>query len=112
MILKTIACEGKVLEPWVLMDEIDVVDLESGIKKSGTFHFICRECDALYFQDYENKEALLNDPTDKMLAEIALKSMLQMLSKRNEEIALFDIIQKRSGAIINKERLDEDKLLI
>ena len=51
------------------MDEIDVVDLESGIKKSGTFHFICRECDALYFQDYENKEALLNDPTDKMLAE-------------------------------------------
>lgn len=68
MILKTIACEGKVLEPWVLMDEIDVVDLESGIKKSGTFHFICRECDALYFQDYENKEALLNDPTDKMLA--------------------------------------------
>ena len=83
MILKTIACEGKVLEPWMLMDEIDVVDLESGIKKSGTFHFICRECDALYFQDYENKEALLNDPTDKMLAEIALKSMLQMLSKRN-----------------------------
>lgn len=111
MILKTIACEGKVLEPGVLMDEIDVVDLESGIKKSGTFHFICRECDALYFQDYENKEALLNDPTDKMLAEIALKSMLQMLSKRNEEIALFDIFQKRSGAIINKERLDEDKLL-
>ena len=53
MILKTIACEGKVLEPWVLMDEIDVVDLESGIKKSGTFHFICRECDALYFQDYD-----------------------------------------------------------
>lgn len=111
MILKTIACEGKVLEPGVLMDEIDVVDLESGIKKSGTFHFICRECDALYFQDYENKEALLNDPTDKMLAEIALKSMLQMLSKRNEEIAFFDIFQKRSGAIINKERLDEDKLL-
>ena len=73
MILKTIACEGKVLEPWMLMDEIDVVDLESGIKKSGTFHFICRECDALYFQDYENKEALLNDPTDKMFAEIALK---------------------------------------
>lgn len=32
MILKTIACEGKVLEPWMLMDEIDVVDLESGIK--------------------------------------------------------------------------------
>lgn len=111
MILKTIACEGKVLEPWMLMDEIDVIDLESGIKKSGTFHFICRECDALYFQDYENKEALLNDPTDKMLAEIALKSMLQMLSKRNEEIALFDIFQKRSGAIINKELLDEDKLL-
>ena len=41
------------------MDEIDVVDLESGIKKSGTFHFICRECDALYFQDYENKEHCL-----------------------------------------------------
>ena len=34
-----------------------------------------------------------------------------MLSKRNEEIALFDIFQKRSGAIINKEQLDEDKLL-
>lgn len=81
MILKTIACEGKVLEPWVLMDEIDVVDLESGIKKPGTFHFICRECDALYFQDYENKEALLNDPTDKMLAEAAIYKLFDFYSQ-------------------------------
>lgn len=81
MILKTIACEGKVLEPWVLMDEIDVVDLESGIKKPGTFHFICRECDALYFQDYENKEALLNDPTDKMLAEAAIYKLFDFYAQ-------------------------------
>ena len=38
-----------------------------------------------YFQEYENVDALQEIQTEKMLAEIALKDILLMLSKRNQE---------------------------
>ena len=44
-----------------------------------------------------------------MLAEIALKNMLMMISKRNEERALFDIVQDRTGRLGNKRLLDAIK---
>lgn len=79
MVLKSIADKGKILHPGILID-VEVIDTEKGINNTGTFHYICRECDSTYFQDYENKEALLSPPTDKMMVEIALKNMLLMLS--------------------------------
>lgn len=42
-----------------------------------------------------------------MLAEIAMKNMLLMLSKRGEEKEIFNIIQKESNGFENKEILDE-----
>ena len=66
---------------------------------SGTFHYICRQCDSFLFQDYENIEALQGAPTDKMLAEIALKDILLMLSKRNQEKLIYQKGKKKGNNI-------------
>ena len=110
MVLKTIATKGKLLQPGLLMDS-EIFDNEKGINNTGTFHFICRECDGKYFKTYEDPKNLLEYPSDKIMAEIALKNMLLMLSKRYNELALFDIVQDEEQALINKEIMDEDKNL-
>lgn len=110
MVLKTIATKGKLLQPGLLMDS-EIFDNEKGINSTGTFHFICRECDGKYFKTYEDPKNLLEYPSDKIMAEIALKNMLLMLSKRYNELALFDIVQDEEQALINKEIMDEDKNL-
>lgn len=108
--LKNIAENGKVLHASVLMG-IDVIDIEKGVNNSGTFHFICNECDGAFFQDYENEQNLKAMPTDKMLAEIAVKNILLQLSKRGQEKELYRELQKEFHAYTNLEDLEEIKEL-
>ena len=85
MCLKNIAYNGKVLQSNGLVGA-DIIDVEKGINNSGTFHFICNECDSIAFQDYENPDIWTEMvPMDKVLSQIALKDVLLMLSKRNME---------------------------
>jgi hypothetical protein len=89
MCLKNIAVDGKVLQANGLVGA-DIIDVEKGINNSGTFHFICNECDSKVFQDYENPDVWTDvAPTDRVLAQIALKDVLLMLSKRNMETLLW-----------------------
>ena len=86
---------GKVLHASLAMGfDIGVVDLDGGVNKSGTFNYICRECDAKFFQDYENPDNIIHPPTDKFLAEIAVKNMLLQLSKRANEQELIPVLQR------------------
>lgn len=105
MVIKTIAKAGKLYHANKLI-EIPVVDNEKGISNSGTFHFICRDCDSKLFQDYENVDALQGIPTEKMLAEIALKDILLMLSKRNQEKLIYQK-GKQKGILKNVEVMEE-----
>lgn len=105
MVIKTIAKAGKLYHANKLI-EIPVVDNEKGISNSGTFHFICRDCDSKLFQDYENVDALKEIPTEKMLAEIALKDILLMLSKRNQEKLIYQK-GKQKGILQNVEVMEE-----
>lgn len=90
MVLKNIADNGKVLQMAACLKlEFDIFDIEKGVNNSGTFFFICNECDNIYFKQYENETALLTAPNDTMMAQIALKSALQQLSKRKYESQLF-----------------------
>lgn len=61
---------------------------DRGVGEAGTFQLICNDCDNTLFQDYENPSAYDSYPTGKMLAQIAMKNYLQMISKRRNEIAL------------------------
>ena len=106
LVVRPIAQKGMVLHASAALGfNEELVDLEAGVNKSGTFNFICRNCDNSFFQDYENESNLLNRPTDKMLAEIAVKDMLLLMSKRAVEKELAKIHQKRSGLYENVEDL-------
>ncbi len=89
MILRNIAENGQVMQANGLMGA-DIIDVEKGVNNSGTFQFICQECDSSLFQTYENPDNIRKKKlSDKLLAEIALKDILLMLSKRNIEREIF-----------------------
>lgn len=91
--LQKIAEQGIVLSP--LQHEIPTLGQSTGIGKAGTFHLICNSCDNSVFQEYENPSAYSTRPSDKMLAQIAMKNYLHMISKRNQEHELYDILGQR-----------------
>ena len=75
MSLREIASNGIVLHASAAIGlDFEIIDLEKGVNNSGTFNYICRDCDGTFFQDYENPNNLKLLPTDKMLAEIAVKT--------------------------------------
>ena len=89
MVLKNIADNGKVLQMAACL-KLDIFDIEKGVNNSGTFFFICNECDSVYFKQYENESSLLTVPNDMIMAQIALKTSLQQLSKRRYELRLYE----------------------
>lgn len=102
--LRPIADNGVVLHASAAMGfSEEIIDIENGINKSGTFNYICRNCDSSFFQDYENEENLINEPTDKMMAEIAVKNMLLFMSKRATEREMIKIQQKKYKCYKNIE---------
>lgn len=106
MVLKSITENGMLLHASAVVG-IEFVNNENGINKSGTFHFICDDCDHTVFQDYEDPQNLLQYPSDKMLAEIALKDILLQLSKRAIEKKITDLIQNEFHFFENPEALKE-----
>lgn len=108
--LRNIADNGKVLHASLLMG-IDAIDIEKGVNNSGTFHFICNDCDSTFFQDYENEQNLKFVPTDKMLAEIAVKNILLQLDKRAQEKELYRVLQRQFNDYTNLEDLQKIKEL-
>lgn len=67
MCLKNIAVDGKVLQANGLVGA-NIIDVEKEINNSGTFRFICNECDSKVFQDYENPDGWSDTtPTDRVL---------------------------------------------
>ena len=88
-VLRNIAINGEVLTPNSFIQH-PALKNKKGVNQAGTFNLICRECDSKIFSDYENPENYNNEPTQKMLAQIALKNNLMYISKRNYEINLFN----------------------
>ncbi|BCS94750.1 hypothetical protein DSLASN_03820 [Desulfoluna limicola] len=86
--LKNIALNGKCYINNEIVD-LPLMDSEKGVNNSGTFHLICKECDNKIFKEYETIENYETIPTDKMIAQIALKNYLKSISKRRLEMALY-----------------------
>ncbi|HFI0435291.1 hypothetical protein QE611_04005 [Streptococcus suis] len=108
--LKNIAVEGKVCTPSAVMG-VDLFNTQQGVKNTGIFHLICNSCDSTFFKNYENEENLQEYPSDKMLAEIAVKNYLLQLNKRFEEKQLYKIVQKKHGLFVNPQDVFETKNL-
>ena len=77
-VIKRIAVEGKLK---TFNDIIGLRSRRNSVNNSWTFHIICSECENRNFSTYEDEDALLQVPTNKILAEIALKNSLLMLHK-------------------------------
>lgn len=87
--LKHISINGKLYHMNTMVD-IPFLKKDKGVKEAGIFNIICRECDSKIFQDYENESNYDNNPTTKMLAQIAMKNNLKLISKREFEDAFYD----------------------
>lgn len=87
--LEHIASNGKLFHMNTIVD-VPLLKKDKGINESGTFHMICRDCDSKIFQDYENESNYNNIPTTKMLAQIAMKCNLKLISKREFENAFYE----------------------
>jgi len=104
MVLSSIADKGMVLQANAFIG-FEAIDVEKGVNNSGTFHFICNTCDNEFFKDYEEPVNLKINPSDKIMAEIALKDVLIQLSKRYIEKEMFKLTQKKTGNIENIQDL-------
>lgn len=91
-ILNNIAVNGEVYNNNKIVS-IPLADDESGVNKTGTFHLICRKCDSEIFSEYENPDNYKNEPTDKMIAQIAMKNYLKSISKRELEMSIYTNMQ-------------------
>ncbi|ABD82719.1 hypothetical protein [Saccharophagus degradans] len=87
--LRNISVDGELYTNNELI-ELPFIDSEKGVNNSGTFRIICRNCDSAIFREYENKDNYINDPTDKMIAQIAMKNHLRNIDKRLFEVSLYD----------------------
>lgn len=94
MILKNIAQQGWIYHSGII-SKLDDGIKETGLNKAGTFYNICKECDSRYFQSYENADNLTHSPSDKMMAEIALKNCLKQLYDTNCEIEACKILKNK-----------------
>ena len=91
--LRHISEKGKVVA--TLQKELPMLGKDTGLNKAGTFQLICRECDSKVFREYETPDAYADSPTDKMLAQIALKDYLRMISRRTVENELYRLLGQR-----------------
>ena len=90
--IKRIAVGGKVYFGG-LQKELPFFGEDCGVNDAGTFQIICRECDSRIFQKYENQNTYATGKLDgSVLAQIAMKNYLQMISKRLQEGAVNDIM--------------------
>ena len=74
-----------------------------GVKNAGTFQIICENCDNTQFQKYEDPNSYIDPPSDLMLAQIALKNYLHLISKRMIENEVYCILRRptAAGAVTN-----------
>lgn len=97
--LKNIADNGKV-NLFKALIGTELLSSDSGVKNSGTFHIICRQCDGTIFQDYENPQAYSETPSSKILNQIALKNVLRDIYKHETEL---EMIKSMKRILIEKE---------
>ena len=87
--LENIAWNGDLNSFNTLMDT-DLLSKDSGINNAGTFHIICKSCDGKKFQEYENPTAYASAPTDSMLNQIVLKTVLRDIYKHEMEVEMYE----------------------
>lgn len=93
--LKNIAAQGEVYYINTILKN-KCISASEGIGRAGVFKIICRDCDSKWFQDYENPSSYEKRMSKQMMAQIALKDSLLMLSKRFHEKELYKLFADKN----------------
>jgi len=101
--LKNIAKGGKLYTHAALID-LPLLKADTGVNNAGTFLIICRDCDSKIFKDYEDKNNYKGHPTQKMLAQIAMKNHLKSSSQRAFEISRHESIEKEINFNLSEQK--------
>lgn len=91
-VLERIAEKGKVYSP--LQNERSILGRDYGVSNAGRFNLICRECDSRVFRDYENPLTYGSAISHNVLAQIAMKNYLHLISKKKEDLAFFEAAEE------------------
>ena len=79
-------------------------DTKYGLNNSGTFRFICRKCDSIYFSDYENEDNIKTlNWGSRLCSQIIIKNFLSRMHKRCIDGLIPDILLRRGFNIQNIE---------
>lgn len=104
--LKNIAVKGNIYYINTILKN-KYIPKSEGIGRAGVFKIICRDCDSKWFQDYENQSSYGKTITEQMMAQIALKDSLLMLSKRFYERELYKLLGNESefASVVSSHQL-------
>ena len=88
-ILENLSLSGE-YKNFAALADFNLIKNTTGKNNAGTFHNICKECDSKYFKDYERPN--LYNSLDKefeqpILYQIAIKNLLFLIDKANEELS-------------------------
>ena len=76
-----------------------------GIKNTGTFQIICKDCDSKVFHDYENPDGYNNSPLDAMLSQIAMKNYLYLIWKMTNIKEFYRLLKNKGYPGITDEKI-------
>lgn len=88
-ILENLSKSGE-YKNFAALSDFNLTKNTTGKNNAGTFHIICKECDSKYFKDYENPNlysSLEQEFEQPILYQIAIKNLLFLIDKANEEIS-------------------------
>ena len=66
-----------------------------GVAKAGVFQAICEDCDTEFFKQYETPENLFQQPSNKIMGQIATKCLLERIAHGNYQIELDKALGQR-----------------
>lgn len=83
---------GKIYFSFKFLNEISFWNTEGRPKSAGIFKLLCNDCDNQVFKIYEDPKALLNGISSQAATAIALKNLLFVKCKREQEILAMELI--------------------
>lgn len=95
---------GEIYNSNILIKMPMLMNNVNGIKSAGVFKLICRNCDSQLFSDYENPVTYTDKKliTDKVLAQIELKTYLKKMNIRYYEREMIKEISKLGENILEE----------
>lgn len=91
-IIKNIANDGKLIGYQQILGT-PAADKDVGVNSACTFQIICRKCDSTVFQKYESPESYEIEPDNDILVQIAMKNHLIEISKKLEDVQVYDPVK-------------------